>query len=802
MEKSRQRLGITRLVLFLLATVVAQQTVFGQGSEIGLERLLQRLADLRSIAYLKPWTCRQFSSFDRTGGNADAGHFLARYDGEAVLCETDGPGAVVRIWSANPQGTLRIYIDGSQQPVLECPMRDFLEGRLPPIRPPLAMPSSGGAITYFPIPFAQKIKITVTNPGTMYYHVNVVHFPKDWKVHSFRWPLTEKEVTSINELIRQWNSPPLVPADVKWQSLTLPPRGRGLIFSLQGPGWVTGFFAGLASGPLLAWRKTILRIFWDDEKSPSVEAPLGDFFGSGFGPAYVRSVLLGFTGEGIGYCRFPMPFAKRGVAEIINGADEPVTFQIAYQFERLSPEDVAAMGYFHAQWFWWFTRKGQPHLLMKADKGPGHFVGASMTMQSAAGLGFLEGDELFYSDGDKVFNGTGTEDYFNSGWYFLTGPVVGRLHGCVRRTDNSVTAYRFHLTDAVPWKRRFLCQIEHGGINDTEGVEYSSVAYWYQKEPHTDFFKIPDPSFLKFPHSPFRLPPGSLVATEALLDGKDVDKVPLFRFTESAGMTALVLRPPVKTARLLLKTPADDLVRLKGFFVKRQDFGRFKVYLDKEFLGWIDCRSDQRMGQVFFVDLGLRRIRPESRIGIVSEGIAPVAVLGFSMESQSPFITRWLVCGPYPNEQDKGLDQPFPPEKVRDIQEALTVAEWKRVDAADGVLDFLPLFRPNTDVVAYAMAEIRCPQARKGALLIGSDDGVKVWLNGEVVHHHHIHRPLARDADIVPVRFREGSNWLLVKVENGGGEFALSVRVLDPDRDLTFTTYENLILEKKGKDSQ
>ncbi len=769
-----------------LVISVAEPAPCDGGQQVQLTTVLRLLTDVDQLPYLKPWSCRQFSSYDRSGGNADAGNFLGKRDGEVVLCESDGPGAIVRIWSANPTGMMRIFIDDKEAPALECPMRDFLEGRVGPIRPPIAMPSSGGAVSYFPIPFSHKIVVTVTDPGPMYYHIVVVRFPADWKVRSFRFPLSEEEIQALNEVIRRWQSPPALPAQLEWLSVTVPPGKSVRFLTLQGPAVVKGLFVRLKSGPFIAWRKSVLRVYWDGERDPSIEAPLSDFFGSGFGPVYIRSLFLGFTPEGDGYCFFPMPFSKAAVAEIQNGCRESVTYQIGYKKETVPEPEIGRMGTFHARWFWWFTEKGTSHLLMKATGGPGHYVGAAMTMQSAGGLGFLEGDEIFEADGVRVFNGTGTEDYFNSGWYFLTGPVVSRLHGCVRRTGDSVIAYRFHITDIVPWKKEFVAQIEHGGTNDTEGVEYSSVAYWYQREPHTVTFRTPESHYLKFPHLPFRLPARSAVAAESAEDRSGAESLPLFRFSESAGMNALVLRPITNNVRLKVKAPAADLVRLVGYFVKRHDFGKVKVYLDQHFLGWVDCKGSDALGSVFSVDFGEQKVTRESRVGLVTDGKTTVAVLGFSLESRSPFITEWFVCGPYPNLHDKGLDEVFAPETATSFDRALTVTQWKRATARDGVLNLTPLFQPSANIVAYATVQIVSPDERDTALLIGSDDGVKVWLNGKEVHRHHVRRPLTVDSDLVPIHLNAGANWLLVKVENGGGDFALSIRVLDPEKKLMF----------------
>lgn len=770
---------------WLIAGLTVAQSPLVQ-TEIGVDTMLRWLTSTDHLPYLREWKCVQFSSYDRKGGNADAGNFLRVEENVAVLAEMDGPGAIVRIWSANPRGRLRIYLDDMEKPVVDCPMRDFFEGRFPPIQPPIAMPSSGGVVSYFPMPFAQKMKVTVQDPGAMYYHVTVVQFPKGTKVRTLSLPLKEAELTVLREVLTVWSSPVRLPSNLTFEEHTIDPRSRKTVFEAKGPAIFKGLFVEISPKKFLAWRKSVLRIYWDGEKSPSVEAPIGDFFGSGFGPVYLYSRFIGFTDEGIGYCFFPMPFSKSARVEVENGLNEPLELRIALLREDINPAELAKMGYFHAKWFWWFTRKGTPHQFVKAQNSRGHFVGAAMTMQSAAGLGFLEGDELFNVDGERVFNGTGTEDYFNSGWYFATGHVIAPLHGCVRKTDNSIVAYRIHINDAVVWQREADLKIEHGGVNDTEGVEYSGIAWWYQTEPHTDFFKLPPATVLHFPRQPVILPAGSLIAAKLVTPQKGVEVLGLFRFTDAAGVDAVVVRPPQKTISLKVKGVSPDRFELFGYFVKRRDFGTVKVFLEDQLLGTVDLRGEREYGQVFRVPLGVATISPGQTIRIEGDGKHIFAVLGFELRSLSPFIADWLIAGPFPNENCKGFDAVYPPEQAKALDELLRAAEWKRVKTADSILNLLQQFKPNTNVVAYASTVIESPKEKETELLVGSDDGVKVWLNGELVHNNHAHRSLTIDQDTVKVKLRQGENLLLVKVENEGGDWALTVRVRDPEGVLKF----------------
>jgi hypothetical protein len=279
------------------------------------------------------------------------------------------------------------------------------------------------------------------------------------------------------------------------------------LFEHDGPGvvrrfWVTFFPIG---DPAVT-RQLILRMFWDGETSPSVETPLGDFFGVGFGETvnYV-SVPLAETSGGYN-CYWPMPFhrAARWTLENVGPVFAVVWYNIDFvALERL-PRDVR---HFHAQWRRENpTTAGKSYTILEAE-GAGHFVGAALFMRDRTGgippfgpFGFLEGDERIFIDGETTPSivGTGTEDYFGGAFYFVTGPYAAPFHGAPIKDEtlHRVSAYRWHIADAIPFTRSIRVEIEHGPQNDHE-TDYSSVAYFYQTEPHAPFAPLPtDPGLL------------------------------------------------------------------------------------------------------------------------------------------------------------------------------------------------------------------------------------------------------------------------------------------------------------------
>jgi len=275
-------------------------------------------------------------------------------------------------------------------------------------------------------------------------------------------------------------------------------RGAGIVRRF----WVTFYPRPPLAPPenvIAAHRQNILRMYWDDESTPSVEVPLGDFFGVGFGEHrdYVSLPLAQTSG---GYvCYWPMPFHRAARWTLTNQSGASLIFywNIDFVAQRALPKNVRL---FHAQWRRQNpTKPGRSYVILEA-RGEGHYVGTALFMHGLASvpvlgsLGFLEGDEQITIDDAPApsIAGTGTEDYFNGGFYFESGPIAGPYAGVVIKDPAAarISAYRWHIEDAIPFTRSIRVAIEHGPTNDVP-ADYSSVAFFYQREPHASFPALP-----------------------------------------------------------------------------------------------------------------------------------------------------------------------------------------------------------------------------------------------------------------------------------------------------------------------
>ncbi len=343
-------------------------------------------------------------------------------------------------------------------------------------------------------------------------------------------------------------------------------------------------------------RQGILRCYWDGEEDPSVEVPVADFFGMGFGE-YKDFISLPLNMTSGGYnCYWPMPFHRSARITFENRSKVTVDsfyFNLSIETQPKLPEEML---YFHAQ----FRRtkptvRGQPVVLLEAT-GMGHYVGTLLSMQPLKGrsLGYLEGDEVVHVDGEQLPSiiGTGTEDYFSSGWYYRSGTYAAPYHG-VTLKDNRlgrINTYRWHVEDPVPFTQSLRFLMEHGGTNDRPYVDYSSVAYWYQTHPKPRFPPLPEDLL---PIEPEPTPKiagiieGESLRPSAWATAGEVSVQEMYDHEgEWSGMEQLWWRPgkPGEKLTVTLNAPDREEYELVGHFTRAGDYGNFKVAVNGQAL--------------------------------------------------------------------------------------------------------------------------------------------------------------------------------------------------------------------------
>ncbi len=298
----------------------------------------------------------------------------------------------------------------------------------------------------------------------------------------------------------------------------LQPGERAILLEAAGAGCVRHLWITVGRDEPGLLRRCTLRAWWDGEATPSVEVPLGDFFGVGFA-ATRELVSLPIqrgpdSGRGLA-CYFPMPFSNGARMELQAETESGPTlvyFHVDYEvYPALGPH----WGRFHAQWrraalpgtndqgmtnqefqFGGVNLDGRDNYVALEARGRGHYVGCVLNVENRRGAAewdwFGEGDDMIFVD-DEPFppslHGTGQEDYFNLAWCPQTvynGPYHGLSLAGGPNWSGRWSFYRFHLDDPIYFQRSIRVTFEHGHAN-RRWDDYSSVAFWYQAEPHAPF---------------------------------------------------------------------------------------------------------------------------------------------------------------------------------------------------------------------------------------------------------------------------------------------------------------------------
>lgn len=590
--------------------------------------------------------------------------------------------------------------------------------------------------------------------------------------------------------------------------IAVPAGAVARLADIQGPGVVTMIWVTIASPDKYFLRRILLRMYWDGEQSPSVEVPIGDFFGTGFQYKHYLTPFVGMSSGGY-YSYFPMPFASGARIEIVNETGQEInSFYYHIDYQKLSEPLEPSVARFHATWHRELrTFPGRYYTILEAE-GEGHLVGVNMSMQSYdGGLSFLEGDEMIYVDGEKEASvkGTGTEDYFNSGWYFNQGEFAAPYHGLIIKDDSlgRIAAYRFHVLDVIPFKKSIRALIEHGDRN-TEIADYSSTAYWYQKEPHRPFDKMMPPAL----RIPLRVQvPNGAIEAETLTPRETTLPFAVEDLSQfGPDWSALKqLRVDARNAgeKFTLALPAaEERYDVDIFFTKGPACGDVVVLHDGRNVGTFKA-YDGSVGPGGKITLpDIRASGGEIRLQFVVAGKDPrsagyvVGLDAFALRPRREFIPAWSLIGPFPNPRDPslkrlGLDSVYAPEREIDLTKTYTGTGGQKVGwqiattPKSGSVD-LSMFDPHDLVVAYAFTYLHSPENQTLPLLLGSDDGVKVFLNGVEIHRMLTIRGAAPDQDNVSLHLKQGWNRLLLKIENNFGGYNFYARIADPAKSLKF----------------
>jgi hypothetical protein len=657
-------------LLFVILLLVSAQ-LMSQGKKISYVELVNRLTDLKALAVppVEGEGSAMESSYDRrTKVDEATGQFIAwganddglnpqyiRKEGNnMVLAEMEGPGAIVRIWSANPgKGRVKVYIDGQQTPVLDMPFRQYFDTTAIPAfaYPELVYETAArGFNNYVPITYQKSCKVVAEPEWGQYYHFNHISFPKGVQPEAFNPKLSPENraaLAKVNSFFKNkmGELPYAVqPAETRKVAEKIAP-GETKTITLKGRKAIYALKANLkiADEKRLdeAMRKLILQIRWDNEKEPAVWSPIGDFFGSAPGYNLYRTLPMGMMKENM-YSYWYMPFDQSATIMLTNHFDQPVDLNMSIGLENLS-KNAKNLSRFHAKWHRNLEAIADtarwPDWTVLETEGKGRFLGMSLMVWNPKGGSckqyggeghwwWGEGDEKFFVD-DETFPstfGTGTEDYFGYAW--CVPEYFTHAYHSQSRTEENMgyqSLNRWQVIDNVPFQKSFKAYLEKY-FPDKWPTQYAVTTYWYLNPGGKDPIKptpVAELYGFEIPYQVYREPgvvEGENLKIEENTGGwANSDEFVDERLFEHVSGHKILLwhGEPNKESRLTtaLHVTNPGKYRVRAQVVRSPDGGKFQLALNGQPVKQeLNLKGEAAPGKPEMVDLGTFELKPGKQV--------------------------------------------------------------------------------------------------------------------------------------------------------------------------------------------
>lgn len=488
---------------------------------ISLASLLNEMTDFAALTRDSHPTYRitHCSSYDRASvspedpegwfANKDRGPFLRKENNqgreEHVIAEFDGPGCLNRLWTPDrripPRAAMRdeetaivrIYLDGSDTPVIEGLFQDVFNGKgiFPP---PFAHESLSSAVSYFPVPFASGLKMTLEGEP-FYYNVSARVYKPGTMVESFTVENMEALSEKIKETGEHLLGPPSASGDTVVSDLQVKPGAEESITLPDGHRAITDICLTVDTLNTDALRGLVLRIAFDDDET--VYCPVGEFFGCGPGLHPFSSLTRSVSNSGQMQCRWVMPYQKSALIRILNLGSEVHSCQVEIGTQPYRWDERSL--YFCAGWHYTYPLPTRPFSDWNyvSIAGRGRYVGDTLTVYNPVEIWWGEGDEKIWVDDDtfpSIF-GTGTEDYYGYSWggqnrAFYEHPMHAQVRVNeydknwadpipeARNTKGLSTELRNLVLDAVTFENKLQYDMEVWHVEECD-MAYAVACFWY-----------------------------------------------------------------------------------------------------------------------------------------------------------------------------------------------------------------------------------------------------------------------------------------------------------------------------------
>ncbi len=500
------------LILIVLCLIIfVKSPTIAQANKSTFVRELEQLSELKFLPQYRDNTIVGMeSSYDTTGGNDDGfsgkySFFLKESENRLVIADLKGPGVIQRIWTPTPtEDTIQFYFDNEEKPRISVRFIDLFSSEVFPFVSPLVGNEVGGYYCYLPIPYEKSCKIVYLGKRIQFHQIQYRTFFANTDVKSYSPKLNNEEKEALYNAAQRWENyysaafvdnnkvkiiekEVLINAGETIKVAQINEGGRIIRMEFQDISEIDNPDTHL-----------IFRAKWDGEKDYAINTPLRHLFGYAFRKSSMRSMLIGTDGD-LHYINFPMPFDESAHLELsyLRNTDQnqneiKLTSRI---FIMPDKRDASNEGKFYSCWRREKPEIGTPYSIFN-HPGKGHYVGTILMCQGIEenlnghiSTIFFEGDDVTTIDGEMRMHGTGSEDYFNGGWYAV-GDRWDKafslpLHGCLgysiplARTGG----YRFLVGDKESFEESYELTIEHGPENNNWKVDYASVAFYYGDTP-------------------------------------------------------------------------------------------------------------------------------------------------------------------------------------------------------------------------------------------------------------------------------------------------------------------------------
>jgi Protein of unknown function (DUF2961) len=505
------------LLLLVSATIPAD----AQRPTYTYPQLVDRLTNLELLAKLPApgEKTALASSYDRSSqydaatdkyinwsANGDAGGYVRQEGDTVVLMDVKGPGVIWRMWAANRYADhVRIYLDGATTPTIDLPSSSYFDGSTPPFNRPNLVYSPldpRGLDNYIPISFNNGCKIVADKDWRHYFHFNYTLFPAGTTLPTFTMNLSPADNLALdraNRILGDSGHAPPSETSSKAQKISVlaQPNAAETVADFKGTGAITAIKVKLdlpkdAEAQRILLRQLTLSITWDNESTPAVWSPLGDFFAYVGGADVFQSYPVGLLEDGTFYAYWYMPYGRH--AHIAVGNDGPAPIRMLWEIDHAPLHGhIQDFARFHAKWHrnaFLPTRPDRSAIdwTLLTTTGTGRFIGTHLHGWNPRGAWWGEGDEKFFIDGEKFPStfGTGSEDYFGYA-YSSAGHFSRPYHNQILNEANAghFDDNRWHISDSLPFQTSFEGDIEKYFLDERTTL-YAAEVFWYLKPGGVD----------------------------------------------------------------------------------------------------------------------------------------------------------------------------------------------------------------------------------------------------------------------------------------------------------------------------